>query len=115
VDLATDYREAFIQSQYLQIPSFPGAVKDLGDLVASDARAQPPGKYGLLTAAAEWTTNIGHPGYSNAAIDEVVKESLISQMFAAAARNEMSAQEAVRGAEAKIKPIYEKWRAQGKI
>jgi multiple sugar transport system substrate-binding protein len=115
VDLATDYREAFLQSQYLQIPSFPGAVKDLGDLVASDARAQPPGKYGLLTAAAEWTTNVGHPGYSNAATDEVVKESLISQMFAAAARNEMSAQEAVRAAEAKVKPIFEKWRERGKI
>jgi multiple sugar transport system substrate-binding protein len=115
VDLATDYREAFVQSQYYQIPSFPGAVKDLGDLVANDARAQPPGKYRFLAQAAEWSTNLGHPGYANAATDEIVKASLISQMFAAAARGEMSAEEAVAGAEAQMKPIFEKWRERGKI
>jgi multiple sugar transport system substrate-binding protein len=115
VDLATDYREPFIQSQYVQIPSFPGAVNNLGELVANDARAQPPGKYGLLAEAAEWSTNLGHPGYSNAATDEVIKASLISQMFASAGRGEMSPEESVRAAEAKIKPIYERWRQQGKI
>jgi len=36
-------------------------------------------------------------------------------MFAAAARGEMSAEEAVRAAEAKVKPIFDKWREQGKI
>jgi multiple sugar transport system substrate-binding protein len=115
VDLATDYREAFDQSQYLQMPSFPGSIKDLGDLVANDARAQPPGKYAFLTAAAEWTTNLGHPGHSNAATDEVIKASLISEMFAAAARGDMSAEDAVRAAEAQIKPIFDKWRERGKI
>ena len=115
IDLATDYREPFIQSQYLQLPSFPAALKDFGDLVANDSRAQPPGKYGLLAGAAGWTTNVGHPGYSNAATDEVVKASIISQMFAAAARGDMSAEEAVRTAEAKAIPIYDKWREQGKI
>jgi multiple sugar transport system substrate-binding protein len=115
VDLATEYQEPFIQSQYYQAPSFPGAVKDFGDLVASDVRAKPPGKYGLLAGAAEWTTNVGHPGHTNAAIDEVIQSSLISQMFASAARGEMSPEESVRAAEAKIKPIYERWRQQGKI
>jgi len=115
VDLATDYLEAFTQSQYFQIPSFPGAIKDLGELVANDARAQPPGKYALLAGAADWTTNLGHPGYSNAATDEVVKASLISKMFAAAARGEMTPEEAVKAAEAQMTPIFEKWREQGKI
>lgn len=115
VDLATDYREPFVQSQYLQLPSFPGAVGDFGNLVANDPRAQPAGKYGLLAGAADWTTNVGHPGHSNAATYEVLRASIISQMFAAAARGDMSAEEAVRAAEAKIKPIYEKWREQGKI
>jgi multiple sugar transport system substrate-binding protein len=36
-------------------------------------------------------------------------------MFAAAARGEMSAEEAVAGAEAQMKPIFEKWRERGKI
>ena len=115
VDLASDYREPFLRSQFDQIPSFPGAIGDFGNLVASDPRANPPEKYGLLARASEWTTNVGHPGHTNAAIDEVIKASLISQMFAAAARGEMSAEEAVKAAEAEIKPIYDKWREQGKI
>ena len=115
VDLATDYREAFLRSQYVQVPSFPGAIRDFRDLVANDPRARPPDKYGLLAGAAEWTANLGHPGHTNAAVDEVIKASVISQMFAAAARGDMSAEEAVRTAEGKIKPIYETWREQGKI
>jgi multiple sugar transport system substrate-binding protein len=115
VDLATSYRQAFLQSQYLQLPSFPGAIGDLEALLANDARSQPPGKYNVLAGAHEWTTNLGHPGYANGAVDEVVRASIISQMFAAAARGEMTAEEAVKAAEAKIKPIYEKWREQGKI
>jgi multiple sugar transport system substrate-binding protein len=115
VDLATAYREPFIQSAYLQVPSFPGAVSDFEGLVANDARAQPPEKYSLFAGAAQWTTNVGYPGHTNAATDEVVRESVLSHMFAAAGRGELSAEEAVRAAEAKIKPIFEKWRAQGKI
>jgi multiple sugar transport system substrate-binding protein len=115
VDLATDYREQFIQSQYLQIPPFPGSVRDLGELVTNDARAQPPGKYRLLAESAEWTTNLGHPGYSNAATDEIIKASIISDMFAAAARGETTPEEAVRTAEAKVAPIFQKWRERGKV
>ena len=36
-------------------------------------------------------------------------------MFAAAARGEMTAEEAVEAAEAQIKPIFDKWRERGKI
>jgi Tfp pilus assembly protein PilX len=36
-------------------------------------------------------------------------------MFAAAARGDMSAEAAVREAEAQVKQIYDKWRGQGKI
>jgi multiple sugar transport system substrate-binding protein len=115
VDLATAYREPFLQSQYLQIPSFPGAIGDFAALVANDTRSQPPGKYRLLADVTGWMTNLGHPGHTNAANDEVVKASIISQMFATAARGEMSPEEAVKAAEAKIKPIYDKWREQGKI
>ena len=115
VDLAAASREPFLQSQFLQIPTFPGTVTDLPAALAGDARAQPPGKYALLAAAAEWSTNVGHPGHSNAATEEVVKASIISQMFAAAARGDLTAEDSVRAAEAKIKPIFAKWREQGKI
>jgi multiple sugar transport system substrate-binding protein len=115
VDLATNYREPFLQSQFLQIPSFPGALRELADLVANDSRAHPPGKYALFAGAADWSTNVGHPGSTNAAVDEIIKNSLISRMFAAAARGDMTAEEAVNDAEARIKPIYEKWRSAGKL
>ena len=115
VDLVTDYRQPLVQSRFLQFPSFSGAVGDPASLVASDAQAVPPDKYRLLAGAAEWTTNMGYPGHANAAIDEVVKTSLITQMFAAAARGDMSGEDAVKVAEARIKPIFDKWRQQGKI
>jgi multiple sugar transport system substrate-binding protein len=115
VDYISAYREPFLRSQYVQVPSFPGAIDDLDELVANDTRARPPEKYRFLAEAADWMTNLGHPGYTNGAIDEVVKASLISQMFAAAARGEMSAEESVRTAEARIRPIFDKWRERGKI
>lgn len=115
VDLATAPREALLQSRYLQLPTFPAAVPDLSAVLATDDRGQPPEKYALLAGAADWTTNVGHPGYSNAAMEEVIESSIISQMFASAARGELSAEEAVRAAEGRIKPIYDKWREQGKI
>ena len=115
VDLALNYREAFLRSEFYNLPAFPGAVPDLGELVANDARAQPPDKYALLADATRWSTNLGHPGHTNAAVDEVVNQYLIPQMFAAAARGEMTPEEAVRAAEAQIKPIFEKWRERGKI
>lgn len=115
VDLVTDYREPFLRSQFVQVPSFPGSIRDFEALVANDARAQPAGKYDFLGGAQEWMINLGHPGHTNAATDEVIKASVISQMFAAAAQGQMSPEEAVRTAEAKIKPIFDKWRERGKI
>jgi multiple sugar transport system substrate-binding protein len=115
VDLVGDARASFVESQYLQIPAFPNAAGDLGELVANDPRANPSDKYRLLAGAAEWTTNIGYPGHTNAACEEVLDTSVISQMFAAAATGAMTAEEAVRTAEARINPIYDKWRDQGKI
>jgi len=117
VDLAIATRETLLRSQYNQLPSFQNAVPDLAAVLATDvqSQAQPPDKYAFLAGAAGWSTNIGYPGYSNAATDEVINASIISQMFAAAARGEMSPEEAVKAAEAKIRPIFDKWREQGKI
>jgi multiple sugar transport system substrate-binding protein len=109
IDLAVDYRQAFERSGFYNLPSFPGAVTDLPGLLAREP------KYSLLTDAAGWSTNLGHPGYANAAVDEVFTQFVIPEMFATAARGEMSAEEAVAGAEAQMTPIFEKWRERGKI
>jgi multiple sugar transport system substrate-binding protein len=115
VDLALNYREAFTRSGLYNLPAFPGAVPNLGEIVVNDTRVKPPDKYALLADAAKWSTNLGHPGHANAAVEEVFEQFVVPQMFATAARGEMTAEEAVRAAEAKIKPIFEKWRKEGKI
>lgn len=115
VDLALNGRETFLHSEFYNLPAFPGAVPDLAELVAHDPQAQPPAKYGVLAAAAEWSTNLGHPGHTNAAVDQVVNDFLIPKMFAAAARGEMTAQEAVRVAGDEVKVIYDRWRERGKV
>ena len=115
VDLALNYRDAFVQSQFYKIPAFPGAVQNLSELVTSDTRAQPPGKYGLLAQASEWSTNLGHPGYANGAVEEVFNRHLIPRMFATAARGMKTAEEAVNLAAAEAAPIFDKWRERGKI
>ncbi|MDQ3945841.1 MAG: carbohydrate ABC transporter substrate-binding protein, partial [Actinomycetota bacterium] len=82
---------------------------------ANEPRAQPSDKYALLADATSWSTGLGHPGHHTAAIDDVTNQYLIPQMFAAAARGEMTAEDAVKAAEAQIIPIFEKWRERGKI
>lgn len=115
VDHALNHREAFLRSEFFNLPPFPGTVPDLATLVAGDPQIQPPDKYALLAEATSWSTNLGHPGSTNAAVDEVVNQYLVPQMFAAAAKGEMTAEEAVAAAEAQMKPIFDRWRAKGKI
>ena len=76
----------------------------------------PHGKYTILTTIAEkYTHNIGYPGTTNAAMDEVFSKYLIPQMFAQVSQKKMSAQDAVNAADRDIKQIYAKWRKLGKI
>jgi multiple sugar transport system substrate-binding protein len=115
VDFVVGYREAFIRSEFYNFPAFPGSVPDLAELVAKAPGAEPAGKYALLAQAPDWNTNIGHPGYSNAAVDEVFNDYLIPKMFGAAARGQTTAEEAVRAADAEVRAIYGRWRERGKV
>ncbi len=115
VDLSLSYRDAFLQSKFYNMPAFPGAVPDLAGLVANDPDARPQDKYALLSDAVNWSTNVGSPGSFNAAVDEVFNLFILSKMFSAAARGEMSPAEAVAAAEAEMRPIFDKWRERGKI
>jgi multiple sugar transport system substrate-binding protein len=115
VDRALNYRDAFVRSGFYNLPAFPGAIPDLVELVGNDPRAKPSDKYALLAGATQWSTNLGHPGHANAAMDEVFNQFLVPKMFAAVARGEMTAEEAVKAAEAQMKLIFEKWRERGKI
>ncbi|MGH3646469.1 MAG: ABC transporter substrate-binding protein [Micromonosporaceae bacterium] len=77
--------------------------------------AKPADKLAFLADAKEWTTNIGHPGPANTAMGEVFATFIIPNMFARAARGQVSAKQAVADAEAQIKPIFDKWRKRGLV
>jgi multiple sugar transport system substrate-binding protein len=116
-DLCINYKQATIASQLYNFPSFPGAFpfSAIRKMAAADPN-KPKGKYSILTTIAEkYTHNIGFPGTTNAAIDEVFSKYLIPQMFAQVSQGKLSAQDSVRDTMSAVKGIYAKWRKRGKI
>jgi multiple sugar transport system substrate-binding protein len=114
IDLALAGREAFLRSGFYNIPPFSGMVPEMEAVVGIDA-AQPAGKYSFIPKAASWSTNLGHPGGANAALDEVFETFLVPRMFAAAARGAKTPEQSVADADAEARPIFDKWRERGKI
>jgi multiple sugar transport system substrate-binding protein len=114
VDLAVNYKEAFTNSKFYNFPSFPASVPDLEQQIQKDPNGKPPDKYAILGTFQDFSYNVGYPGYTTPAIDEVFGKFLIPQMFAEAARGGDPA-EAVSNAEKQITVIFDKWRGLGKI
>jgi multiple sugar transport system substrate-binding protein len=103
-------------SKLYDFPAYPDVVPDLGTWLSADPYgAQPPDKLALLENAVDWSTNIGYPGTANTAEGEVFATFVIPNMFARAARGEVSPQQAVADAEAQIIPIFDNWRTRGLI
>jgi multiple sugar transport system substrate-binding protein len=115
VDHAVAARQSCVRSGLYNMPSFPGAVDDLAELTSQDHNARPTGKYDVLAGAARWMTNLGAPGSLNAAVDDAFNRWVLTRMFAAAARGEKTAEQAVSDAEAELRPIFDEWRERGKI
>jgi multiple sugar transport system substrate-binding protein len=115
VDYTASLRAAVLSSGFNTMPTFPDVVPDLAGLVAGEAGAGSPGKYGPLAEALNWTTNIGHPGFTNPAIGEVYDRGLIPTMFAQAATGRLTPEEALDQADNEVREIFQKWREQGKV
>jgi multiple sugar transport system substrate-binding protein len=117
VDLCVNGKAATDASKLYNFPSFPGAYpfKQIRKTAAADTH-KPHGKYTILTTIAEkYTHNIGYPGTTNAAMDEVFSKYLIPQMFAQVSQGKMSAADSVKSINSQVKDIYAKWKARGKI
>jgi multiple sugar transport system substrate-binding protein len=109
VDLVEAFGSVFRESDLYSFPCYPATVPDLAQQLAQDPKADPPGKYAVLSTALEWATNIGFPGPASAPIDEIFNTFVIPTMFARVARDEATPEEASRAADAEVRRIFGKW------
>ena len=119
VDQQLDYRQHFVRSEYYNFPPWTGAIKGgfktIRALTKQDTH-KPRGKYTILTTIAEkYTTNPGHPGHSNAVIDEIFSRFLIPEMFARVAQGKVTPADAVRDFDQEAQEDLRKWKAQGLV
>jgi len=110
VDYIDNFKQGFTASEYYNFPCFAKTVPDLKQMVSNDAKAVPADKYAVLSDVLDWATNVGYPGYSNAAIDESFNTWVINTMFAEAATGAETPENALKRAEAKMKAIWAKWK-----
>ena len=115
VDYIGDFRKAFLASEFYNFPCFPNTVPDLQKLIAHDPKANPPDKYKVLSDVLDWATNVGFPGYANAAIDEVFSTWVLNTMFAKAAVGAETPEVALKQAEDACKRIWDKWKERKMI
>jgi multiple sugar transport system substrate-binding protein len=108
VDFIDHFHDAFEASSWYNFPCYPSTVPDLKKEIVNDPKADPPDKYKVLTDVLDWATNIGHPGYASAGVDEVFNTWVIPTMFAKVARDEMSPEDAAAAADKEVRRIFEK-------
>lgn len=113
LDYIGAFRDGLIKSGFQNMPTFPGAVPDLDALIRNASKAS--GRYTVLSGVPDTLTNLGFPGHSNAATDEVLNRRIIPEMFARVAQGNATPQEAMDLAGAAIAPVFDKWQEQGKI
>src|SRR4029077_18065497 len=109
-DLIDEFGAAFKGSEFYNFPCFPATVPDLKAQLANDPKAVPTNKYAVLEDAMSWSTNVGFPGYATAPIDEIFNTFVLPTMFAKAARDEMSPEDAVKAADTEVRRIFAKWK-----
>jgi multiple sugar transport system substrate-binding protein len=115
IDYMGQFRHSFLASRFYNTPCFPQTVPDLQKLQDHDAKATPSDKYRVLSDAGDWTTNVGYPGYTNAAIAEIFNSGLIGKMMGQAATGKLTPEEALNQADAQVQRIFQKWRERGKV
>jgi ABC-type glycerol-3-phosphate transport system substrate-binding protein len=107
---------AAYHSQLYDFPAWDGLVPKLNDWLEDDPfGSEPADKLSILTTSTDWATNIGHPGPANTAEGEVFGLPVIPNMFARAARGELTPEQSVAEATAEVEAIFTKWRDRGLV
>jgi multiple sugar transport system substrate-binding protein len=115
IDYTNDFGQAFRAGEFYDFPCFEKTVPDLQKLIANDPKGHPAAKYKVLDDVLKWATNVGYPGYANAAIDEIFSTWVLNVMFAKAASGSASPEEALREADAACKRVFGKWKEKGLV
>jgi multiple sugar transport system substrate-binding protein len=117
--LVANYDQATFSSELYNFPAWdvtaPQLYEENGWLQVDPFGSRPVDKLLMLGGAKEWTSNLGFPGPANPAEGEVYNTFIIPEMYAKAARGEMTPAEAVAEAEARIVTIFDKWRGEGLV
>jgi multiple sugar transport system substrate-binding protein len=115
IDYTNDFGQAFRAGEFYDFPCFEKTVPDLQKLIANDPKGHPSDKYKVMDDVLNWATNVGYPGYANAAIDEIFSTWVLNVMFAKAASGAASPEEALKEADAACKRIFAKWKEKGLV
>jgi len=115
VDYTTDFGQAFRAGEFYDFPCFEKTVPDLQKLIANDPKGHPADKYKVMDDVLNWATNVGYPGYANAAIDEIFSTWVLNVMFAKAASGSATPEEALKEADTACKRIFAKWKEKGLV
>ncbi len=114
VDYVGQSRAAFLASGFQNMPCYPDTIPDLEALTGGAGNGV-AGKYGLMKDVASWTTNTGHPGYTNPAVSEVYQRGTISKLFADVATGRLTPEQALDGADREERAIFDRWRERGQL
>ncbi|MGE5290225.1 MAG: extracellular solute-binding protein [Micromonosporaceae bacterium] len=118
LDLVGAAHDSAYNSELYDFPAFSNtsAASALPGWLASDPfGSQPSNKLELLASAQQWSTNVGHPGPSNAAIGEIFTTNVLPTMMADVAQGKSTPKEAVASAAKQCEAIFSKWRAKGLV
>jgi Bacterial extracellular solute-binding protein len=118
LDLVGAAHDSVYNSELYDFPAFPNtaAASALPGWLQNDPfGSNPANKLELLATSQQWSTNVGHPGPSNAAIGEVFTTNVLPTMMATAAQGKATPKAAVASAASQCEAIFSKWRAKGLV
>ena len=136
LDLTANYDQVMYNSKLYDSPSFfgvpvPGGdrgyagvsgastVQDLSnawfdnDPFKLDGEAD--GKLSVFKNALEWTTNVGHPGYTSPAVAEIYNTFVIPNMMARAVRGDETPEASIKRAATEARAVFDSWRKRGLV
>jgi multiple sugar transport system substrate-binding protein len=114
--LVANYPDATYNSELYDFPAFASTVPELNDWLTEDPFGSvPPDKLAFLATVDDWSAWLGYPGVANPAVGQVFNEFIISGMVGRVALGEMTAEDSVAEAHARVEEIFQSWRERGLV